>query len=280
MVVSWLNRGTLHLVGRDEFPWLHGLTVPRLVTGNQRRLKQEGVKPSQAKKGADLIVEALGEGPKGRNQLRDLLNAAGVPTAGQALIHILLFTTIRDTVLRGPVIEGDHKFVLAEEWLGGLPQFDPDRALGELARRYLVGHGPASDRDLAKWAGIPLGHARKGLSAIAGELVERNFRGETLLDLKDRPEPAEEPAIRLLGAFDPILHGWASREWVIPDEDARKVVTTNGIFRPTILAGGRIVGTWKMPDGKLELAPFGRLNRQLENALVEEADRAREFLEA
>ncbi len=280
LVVSWLNRGTLHLVGREDFPWLHALTVPRLATSNKTRLKQEGVSPNQAERGADLIVEALREGPKGREELRELLESAGVPTAGQGMVHILLFTTIRDTILRGPVVDGDHKFALAEQWLGGLPEFDRDEALAELARRYLAGHGPASDRDLAKWAGVPLGQARRGLKAIAGELIEEKSGSEILVDLEGRAEPEGDPPTRLLGAFDPILHGWESREWLIPDDEARQVVTTNGIFRPTILAGGRIVGTWTMPGGEIELTPFGGLDRRVEKALEAEADRVRDYLAA
>ena len=34
-------------------------------------------------------------------------------------------------------------------------------------RRYLAGHGPANERDLARWAGIPLRDVRRGLEAIA-----------------------------------------------------------------------------------------------------------------
>ena len=41
-------------------------------------------------------------------------------------------------------------------------------ALGELARRYLVGHGPAGERDLAAWAGITLG-AGRAVSDKAGK---------------------------------------------------------------------------------------------------------------
>jgi hypothetical protein len=34
------------------------------------------------------------------------------------------------------------------------------------------------------------------------------------------------------------------------------VVTSNGIFRPVILVDGRVAGTWSMPAGLVELAPF------------------------
>lgn len=57
-----------------------------------------------------------------------------------------------------------------------------------------------------------------------------------------------------------MLHGWASREFLIPSARERAVVTTNGIFRPTILAGGQVKGVWKMPGGKVDLDPFGRLD--------------------
>jgi len=36
LLVSWLNRGTLHLVTPDDYWWLHPLTTPQLVAGNQR----------------------------------------------------------------------------------------------------------------------------------------------------------------------------------------------------------------------------------------------------
>ena len=68
----------------------------------------------------------------------------------------------------------------------GNASIDPrDRALAELARRYLAGHGPAADRDLAKWAQLPLRDARAGLEAVAPEL---NLRPDGLVDLRRRPE--------------------------------------------------------------------------------------------
>ena len=43
LMVTWLNRGTLHLVRTEDYWWLHPLTTPQLCTGNSRRLAQEGV---------------------------------------------------------------------------------------------------------------------------------------------------------------------------------------------------------------------------------------------
>src|SRR5580765_1066442 len=43
LVVSWFNRGTLHLVSRDDYWWLHELTTPQLMTSINSRLRRLGV---------------------------------------------------------------------------------------------------------------------------------------------------------------------------------------------------------------------------------------------
>ncbi len=48
VVISWLCRGTLHLVRRDDLAWLHGLTAPTQLVANRRRLEQEGVSDAMA----------------------------------------------------------------------------------------------------------------------------------------------------------------------------------------------------------------------------------------
>jgi hypothetical protein len=98
LLITWVNRGTLHLIRTEDYPLLQLLTTPQLLTANSRRLAQEGVSPDAAERGVEAIVAALAD-------------------AGAA----------------------------------------------ELARRYLVGHQPADDRDLARWAGLPLRDAREFL---------------------------------------------------------------------------------------------------------------------
>ena len=91
LLISWLNRGTLHLVRSDDYGWLHALTTPPLLTGCARRLAQEGVPPVDVERGVQAIERALAdEGPLTREQLRDRIAAAGVRTEGQALVHLLM----------------------------------------------------------------------------------------------------------------------------------------------------------------------------------------------
>jgi hypothetical protein len=42
LVVTWLNRPTLHLVTPQDYWWLHPLTTPQLATGNARRSVRKG----------------------------------------------------------------------------------------------------------------------------------------------------------------------------------------------------------------------------------------------
>ncbi|HZV75630.1 MAG TPA: winged helix DNA-binding domain-containing protein [Conexibacter sp.] len=278
LVISWLNRGTLHLVRREDYPWLHALTTPPLLTGSARRLAQEGVPPADAERGVAAIERALAaDGPMTREQLREHVAAAGVRTERQALVHVLMAASLRGLILRGPMVGARHAFALVRDWLGeeALRPVDRDAALAELARRYLAGHGPASDRDLARWAGLPLRDARAGLSAIAPQLA---CGPGALVDLARRPAgpAAGLPSPRLLGAFDPLLLGWTSRDDVLGDH--RGIVTVNGLFRPFALVRGRAAGIWSMAADQVALKPFDGLTRRDAVALERDAADVARFL--
>lgn len=253
LVVSWLNRGTLHLVAAEDYWWLHALTTPQLATGNARRLEQEAVPERDARRGVDLVVERIEHaGPQTRTELRGALDEAGIRTAGQALVHLLFAAALRHRVVRAPLPNGEPAYVLAADWLGPSPEpLERPEALGRLARRYLVGHGPADARDLAVWAGINLGDARLGLDAIADETVQD---ADGLVALPPAPERMETAPPRLLGSFDPVLHGWASRDAILGGH--ADAVVSGGIFRPFTLVDGRAVATWRLDRGRVELRPL------------------------
>jgi hypothetical protein len=276
LVVTWVNRGTLHLVRSEDYPWLQALTTPPLFTSSARRLRQEGVSEAQAERGLATIERGLAEeGPLTRAELRERLDAADVPTEGQALMHLIFLAALRGLVVRGPTRGKQHAYVLVRDWLGEPRPLDRDAALAELARRYLAGHQPASDRDLARWAGLPLRDARAALKAIGSELEEGS---EGLLRLRKRPAPEQLPQPRLLGAFDPLLLGWTSREPVLGRHEPR--IVSGGLFRPFALAGGRAVAGWRWTKGEVALDPFERLPAAQRTALEADAADVARFLQS
>jgi Winged helix DNA-binding domain len=273
LIITWLNRFTLHLVRCEDYWWLHALTTPPLFTGSARRLAQEGVSRAAAERGVALIARALADGPLTGRQLRDRLTSAGIRTAGQAFVHIVALAGLRGSVVRGPMLGRSHAYVLTRDWLGRAPRVDRERALAELCRRYLAGHGPATDRDLAKWSGLSLGVVRSGLGAISSELDDR---GGGLVDIAGRRRPAPLPPPRLLGAFEPLLLGWASRDLVLGSHEAQ--VVGGGMLRPVALVAGRGAATWGLQAGRVVIRPFQRLRPADTRTLEQDAEDVLRFL--
>jgi hypothetical protein len=178
------------------------------------------------------------------------------------------------------VVIGPQGVALTRDWLGVEPDAAlegdaRDRALAELARRYLAAHGPASDRDLAWWAGLPLRDARAGLAAIAGELDELEG-GLVDLAKPDRPPAPKRMPLRLLPTWDAYLLGWPERSFLIADEHHPRIYV-GGMIGPAIVLDGRVAGRWgARRDGKrlvVDLEPFKGLSSRALDA--ERADLAR-----
>ena len=274
LVVTWLNRGTLHLVRSEDYPWLQLLTTGAQQKAILRRLGQLGVEPRRAERGVKAIERALADsGPLARDGLVEPIERIGVPPKGQALPHVIGLAATRGLIVRGPLVERKQAYALVRDWLGEPKPVDREIALAELARRFLAGHGPADERDLAKWAGLPLRDVRAGLGAIASELEEE---ADGLVDLARREPPGELPPPRLLGPFDPVLLGWVRRDFLLGRHAKR--ITVGGLFSPFALVQGKAAGVWKLPGGEVELEPFGRLSRADREALDREAIEVRRFL--
>jgi hypothetical protein len=265
LVVTWLNRGTLHLVASDDHGWLHQLTAPRQLTWNRTRLAQEGVSDHQAERGVELVADAVAQGPRTRRDLRAVLDDAGIPTARQALVLVLIAASLAGEVVRGPVVDGELAYASTTAWLGPRPApLDPAEALARLAHRYLAAHAPATPEDLARWAGLTLTQARAGFAALD--------------DLPGPPpdDPPVWPTPRLLGGFDPILHGWTDRSFVTGPH--RSIITTNGLFRPIALVEGRAAATWRLSGGRLTLDPLEPIDAGTRTALDADADAVLAYL--
>ncbi len=105
LVVTWLNRGTLHLVTAADYWWLRPLTAPPAITANERMLTRLAVAPDQVERGLAVIELALDRnGPLGRAELREHLRSAGVAVDGPAGYLLLALSGLLGRTVRGPLI--------------------------------------------------------------------------------------------------------------------------------------------------------------------------------
>jgi hypothetical protein len=253
VVRSWPMRGTLHLVAAEDLPWLRELLTPRVVASasQARRHAELGLEPATFAAARAVAVDALAGGQRlRRSELLAAWEAAGVVTAGQRGYHLLGYLCQTGTLCFGPMRDGEQLIVLVDEWIRRPRRLEREEALGELAVRYFRSHGPATLKDFTRWANLTVADARAGLALARPQLARLEAGGaEYLLD----PETPERLAacrrqtrgVFLLPGFDELVLGYADRSATLPAAFADQIVPGgNGVFRPTVVSGGQIVGTW------------------------------------
>jgi hypothetical protein len=252
VVRSWPMRGTLHLVVAEDLPWLLGLLAGRMLAGAAKRRANLGLDADSIERARALAVAALAGGRRlGRDDLMAAWQRGGVATAGQRGYHLLWHLAQTGTVCFGPVRDGEQLIVLLDEWITDPRRPDREEALGELAERYFRGHGPATVKDFIRWTGLTAADVRAGLALARPRLASVDVDGvEYLLDpatpdlLTAHRGRARE--VFLLPGFDELILGYADRSATVPPPYADRIVPGgNGVFRPTVVAGGRAVGTWR-----------------------------------
>ena len=230
LVRAWLMRGTLHLVPAEDVAWMRELLAPRGAAASRRRMAQLGFSGRAAERAVALVRDALGDGPLDRAGVAELLERAGLPSTGQAPVHVLGRAAAEGVLVLGL----DDRILPAPE-----PHPAPADPAAELARRHLAARAPAGPEDLAAWSGLGLREARRAWAEL--ELVAvgdgHALRGH-------EPDRVPQDLVRLLPAFDELLLGWADRTPVVPDEHAEAVLPGGGMLRATVTTGGRVAGTW------------------------------------
>ncbi len=245
VVRTWPMRGTLHLVAAEDARWLLRLLAPRALRGVARRRADLGLDADTVARARDLLTARLQGGASAtRDELLAALEAGGVPPTGQRGYHLLSTLAQEGLLVQAALREGEPTFALLDEWLPASPGPDGDEALAALARRYVDGHGPASAADLAWWSGLPVTTCRTALRDLAGLRAD----GERYLPDDDAPPP--HAGAHLLAGYDELHLGYRDREALLDPAHADRVCPGgNGVFRPTVVVDGRMVGTWRAKVG-------------------------------
>jgi len=278
VVKSWPMRGTLHLVAAEDLPWMLQLLAPRVVAGAASRRARLDLDTPALEQAREIAVGALAGGRRlSRDELLVVWDEAGLTTAHQRGYHMLWHLAQTGTLCFGPLHDGRQQIVLVDEWVPRPRRLEPEEALGELARRYFRSHGPATVKDLMRWAHLVAADARAGLALARAQLTSidvdgaEHFMDPQTPDLLDSCR-RQARGVVLLPGFDELVLGYQDRRCVLDPEFADRIVPgANGMFKATIVSDGEIVGTWKHAGRgakrNVETTPFASLSDDLIEAI-------------
>jgi hypothetical protein len=287
IIRTWPMRGTLHFVAAADVRWMLELLTPRVVANNaQRLLRQFGLDEAAFARSKDLVARALQGGKQmTRNAMYEAIDTGGVSTAGQRGLHIL-WRLAQDGVICFGAREGKQQtFALLEEWAPKAKRMGRDESLAELAKRYFTSHGPATLQDFAWWSGLATVDATAGLEMAKRFLGQETINGQTYWLASSTPATKDSsPTTYLLPAYDEYTVAYKDRSAALNPKYAKLPNYGHGIFNPTIVVDGQVVGTWKRTLKKDTLAvspsPFTKLKPAETRAIAEAASRYGKFLGA
>ena len=275
VVQGTLIRETIHVVSRRDYD----LFAAGIRISGQEWWRRVNKVPVEVDMGvfARRARKFLQGSVRSRAEIEEFLTANGFPYASSwGFGHWL------DLIRVPPSGTWEQRrarlFALAEEWVGAPIATETD-GIEHLVRRYLGGFGPASRNDVSSWSKVPM----VKLDPVLARMTLRRFRdeqGKELLDLPRAPLPdPETPApVRFLPTWDATLLVHARRTGILPENCRALVFSTRAPHSVgTFLVDGVVAGTWRYDAGRIETAPFERLDRAVQRDLREEAEQLAAF---
>jgi len=270
---TWPMRGTVHLIPPRDAHWMLELMGGKALAGAAKRREYLGLTEKMADQAVDALGTALADGGRmTRAECVAAMSAAGVDAAGQLAYHLLWYASQRGVTCIAPNRGTEQTFALLDDWAPDPHRPGPDEALATIVLRYFRSHGPTTRKDFAGWTGLGMTDAKRGLAAAGDALTSVTVDGQEMyLDpaLLDGGGPApgirhDADGVRALPGFDEYLLGYKDRSLMVDEAHQQAIIPGgNGVFQPTLVRSGRVIGTWKRTATKkqvtVDIKPLAKL---------------------
>ena len=284
IVRTWPMRGTLHYVAAEDLRWMQTLLTPRVIKSYAGRRAQLGIDDATLTKAEAIITNSLKGTGLTRAELYQLFENGGVDPKGQKGIHLIGYFAHMGLVCHGVHVDKQPTYVLVDEWIGQTEPISREESLKRLAEHYFKSHGPTTLKDFAGWGFMTMTDAKTGLELAKDSLKHIEIEGTVHWMNKDTPlKTSEAPEAFLLPGFDEFILGYKDRSAVATVEHMQRILPGgNGLFLPTIVIDGQVVGLWKKTVRKsgttITLDPFRKLTKAELKSLEKPAVRYGLFL--
>lgn len=239
-------RGAWHYVAADDLHLLLALDDPEALPALRARRARLGLDERTVANAYDALGSALTGKVATRAELGTILRREGVlgecSMFGQQVGHLLELAEHQGLITSGPTGPdgAGETFALTDERVASHDEVSREQAVQELVERFVASHGPVSEPDLCRWAGLEADEVRPALAGLAG--VRRVAVAG--VDLWTPVAASIEPAPTLLlpdadEAIAPYRDGTFPRA---PGRPPRE----SGVPGGPVLDGLRDVGAWSI----------------------------------
>lgn len=251
LIRTHVLRPTWHLIRAADVRWMLAITAPQIKAATAFRERWLELDEKTFRRCEKVMEKALVRDKfLSRTALMSLLNKAGILTDDNRSSHILLRMELDGIICSGPRQGKQITYALLEERIPPADKPSREESLAELTRRYFNGHGPATLYDFTWWSGLSVKDGKKGIELLGSKLHQREVGGKQYWFLPGQDVSPKLPPALLLPAFDEWMIGYTDRAGLFATEHERKIITTNGIFRPVLLCNGQAAGSWRQMDKK------------------------------
>ena len=253
IIRTHLLRPNWHFVSSNDVYWLLELSAPQIKAALKYRDKQLGLSETVFRKCNSAIEKTL----KNSNHLTrdeliaELIKSKLILNNNQAS-HIFIRAEAEGIICSGKQKEGKPTYAILEEWVPERNRkVNRDEALKELGQRYFISRGPATIQDFTWWSGLSSRDAKLALEYNKPHLISETIEDQTYWFVNSSIEPnSMQDETFLLPSYDEFIIGYRDRKASLSKVDQKKTISDNGIFYPTILLNGQIIGTWTCNNKK------------------------------
>lgn len=282
------SRGTLQVTAPEDMAWLTETMSARSRAAAANRREQLQLTDAMLERATDLIRAHLAtESDASRAELIAACESGGLSLNNSQAGHVLRHLTETMTIVFVTSSGRAERYAAAERWLPATEPVDREQALAEIARRFVAARGPVTRTDLAKWSCLAMADVDAGLAAANLDVIELAGQQFFVDPMASEPTSTElDQATKtalLLPPFDEYVIGYQDRAAILDDQFFERIVPgRNGMFKPIVVIGGEILGTWsrKLTTKlvRIEVKPFNRLPKRALKGLEKPTEEYARFL--
>ncbi len=283
VIRTHILRPTWHFVAAEDLRWIYDLSYPRLKPVYRSYAKMLGADETVLYRYIPLIEELLSGGRHlSKQEMGDALTRRGVLLDDDHLSLLLSFAELEGLIVNGELNGNRQTFTLLEEWVPRTAPMSREESLERLARKYFSSHGPATLQDFTWWSGLSITECRQAVEMIRPDFILEKINGrECWMPNSICTPPSDHDLALLLAPFDEFVVSYKDRSEIIEETHYRKVITKNGIFSPTVMLNGKIIGSWKKSMKKnvpqVTLTFFEKVSKKTIHLFQPEIERLEKF---